>query len=99
MGCVSIGVDIWILLWFPCGNGFELLTLKKKGNIPIFVVYGISGKHTTIADQAIKDNVNANSVIIFLDYTQRKYHNVKSVADHAIASRITNAAISLLADF
>ena len=41
VGCVSISVDILILVRFPCGNGSELLTLKKGANIPVFVVYAL----------------------------------------------------------
>ena len=69
------------------------MTLKEKENIPVFVVYGSVGKYTTLVDQAIKDNVSANSVIRLSDYIQRKYHNLKDVADHSVASGITNVAL------
>ena len=56
-------------------------------------MYGIAGKYRTVADKAIKDAVSANSVIRLPDYTQRKYRNLKKVADHSVASGITHAAL------
>ena len=77
----------------PYGNGSELLALKKEASIPIFVVYGVVGKYTTLIDQAIKGNVRANSVIKLSDYTQRKYCNLKNVPNYSAASGMTNAAL------
>ena len=92
VGDISICVDVWILLWFPCGNRSEMLALKKQANSPIFVVYGIARKYKTVVDKAITGTVSANLVIRLPDYIQRKYQDLKKVANYSATPGITNAA-------
>ena len=80
-------------MWFPCGDGSELLKLKKKTNVSVFVASSTAKKYTKLSGQAITDNVSSNSVSRLSDYTQRKYRNLKSIADHFAASGITDAAL------
>ena len=71
VGCVSTGVDILILLQFPCGNRSELWALKKVANIPQFLLcIALLQKYRTFVGQVIKGNVTAHSVIRLSGYTQ-----------------------------